>query len=79
MRAASLAGLPPALVITAEHDPLRDEGRRYAERLRAEGNPARYTDYVGMAHGFMSFPGLASAARQALAEICQELGCAFDG
>ena len=65
-----------ALVITAEHDPLRDEGRRYAERLRAEGTPARYTDYVGMAHGFMSFPGLASGARQALAEICQELTAA---
>jgi acetyl esterase/lipase len=79
LRAASLADLPPALVITAEHDPLRDEGRRYAERLRAEGTPARYTDYVGMAHGFMSFPGLASAARQALAEICQELTGAFHG
>ena len=46
--------------------------------LQAEGTPARYTDYVGMAHGFMSFPGLASAARQALAELCQELACAFD-
>ena len=77
LRAASLADLPPALVITAEHDPLRDEGRRYAERLRAEGTPARYTDYVGMTHGFMSFPGLASGARQALAEICQELAGAF--
>ena len=79
LRAPSVAGLPPALVITAEHDPLRDEGRRYAERLRAEGTPARYTDYVGMAHGFMSFPGLASAARQALAEMCQELTVAFAG
>lgn len=77
LRAASVADLPPALVITAEHDPLRDEARRYAQRLRAEGTPARYTDYVGMAHGFMSFPGLASGARQALAEMCQELADAF--
>lgn len=73
LHAASLADLPPALVITAEHDPLRDEGRRYADRLRAEGTPARYTDYAGMCHGFMSFPGLAAAARQALAEMCQEI------
>ena len=71
--ADSLADLPPALIITAEHDPLRDEGRRYAEGLRAAGTPARYTDYAGMVHGFLSYPGLASGARQALAEICQEL------
>jgi acetyl esterase len=73
LHADSLADLPPALVITAEHDPLRDEARRYADRLRAEGTPARYTDYAGMCHGFMSFPGLAAAARQALAEMCQEI------
>jgi len=68
---------PPALVITAEHDPLHDESRRYAQRLRAEGTPVRYTDDVGMVHGFMSFPGLASGARQALAEMCHELADAF--
>jgi acetyl esterase len=73
LRAPSLAELPRALVITAEHDPLRDEARRYADRLRADGTPARYTDYAGMCHGFMSFPGLAAAARQALAEMCQEI------
>jgi acetyl esterase len=77
LRAASLADLPPALVITAEHDPLREEARRYAQRLRAEGTPARYTDYVGMTHGFLSFPGLAGGARQALAEMCQELADVF--
>ena len=77
LRAASVADLPPALVITAEHDPLRDEARLYAQRLRAEGTPARYTDDVGMAHGFMSFPGLASGARQALAQMCQEFADAF--
>lgn len=71
--ADTLAGLPPALVITAEHDPLRAEGRRYAERLAADGVPVRLTDYVGMAHGFLSVPGLASGARQALGEICQVL------
>lgn len=75
--ADSLSDLPPALIITAEHDPLRDEGRRYAERLRAAGTPARYTDYAGMVHGFMSYPGLASGARQALAEISQDLRAAM--
>lgn len=75
--ADSLSDLPPALIITAEHDPLRDEGRRYAERLRAAGTPARYTDYAGMVHGFMSYPGLASGARQALAEISQDLRAAL--
>jgi acetyl esterase len=68
--AEDLSGLPPALIITAEHDPLRDEARRYAERLRAHGTPVRYSDYAGMVHGFLSYPGLASGARQALAEIC---------
>lgn len=75
--APSLAGLPPALVITAEHDPLRDEGRRYADRLADAGVDVRLTDYVGMAHGFLSVPGLASGARQALDEICQVLSAAL--
>lgn len=72
--APNFADLPPALIITAEHDPLRDSARRYAERLRADGTRARYTAYVGMTHGFLSLPGLASGARQALAEICQVIG-----
>lgn len=71
LHADSLADLPPALVITAAHDPLRDEGRRYADKLRAHGTPVRYTDYTGMTHGFMSYPGLVGGARQALAEIVQ--------
>lgn len=75
--APSLAGLPPALIITAEHDPLRAEADRYAERLAAEGVPVRLTDYVGMAHGFLSVPAVASGARQALGEICQVLSAAL--
>jgi acetyl esterase/lipase len=66
-------GLPPALIITAEHDPIRDDGRRYAEALRTAGVPVRHTDYVDAPHGFVSVPGLVPAAKQAIAEICAEI------
>ena len=52
-----------------DHDCFRDEGRQYAERLRDAGVGVRYTNYVGMPHGFLSMPRLCSAAPQALAEI----------
>ena len=52
LRTASVAGLPPACLHTAEYDPLRDEGRRYAERLTQAGIPTRYTCHPGMIHLF---------------------------
>ncbi|MEV1118001.1 alpha/beta hydrolase [Actinosynnema sp. NPDC049800] len=67
--AEDLTGLPPALVITAEHDPLRDEGERYAERLRAAGVPVIATRYAGVAHGFFAMSGVVDAAREARAEV----------
>ncbi|MGH3166502.1 MAG: alpha/beta hydrolase [Trebonia sp.] len=70
--AASLAGLPPALIQVGEHDPLRDDGTRYAAALRAAGVPVRLTEYVGVPHGFMNFPGLCRIAAQAMSEICAE-------
>jgi acetyl esterase len=64
--------LPPALIQVAEHDPLRDDGVRYAAALRAAGVPVRFTEYVGMPHGYLNFPGVCRGAPQALAELCAE-------
>jgi acetyl esterase len=55
---ADLHDLPPAFVITAECDPLRDDGEAYAEKLRKLGIASRHKRYPGMFHGFMSFPGV---------------------
>jgi acetyl esterase/lipase len=69
--AEDLSGLPPATIITAQHDSLRDDGILYAARLEAADVSVRHTDYVGMPHGFLSMPRLCRAAPQALAEIAQ--------
>ena len=62
---ADLHGLPPAFVITAECDPLRDDGEAYAEKLRGLGIRASYKRYPGMFHGFMSFSAVLPEAAEA--------------
>lgn len=68
LRAPDLSGLPAALVITAEFDPLRDEGERYAERLQQAGVPTQLARYDGMIHGFLLLSELFDEGRQAMEE-----------
>ena len=79
LRAASLAGLPSALVITAEFDPLRDEGEMYAARLRDSGVAAALVRYDGMIHGFFSMAGVLEQGKNALALAAAQLRSAFSG
>ena len=67
--ADDLSGLPPALIITAEYDTLRDEAEAYADRLRSSGVEARYSCYDGMVHGFLQMAGVVDEAQAAIDEI----------
>lgn len=63
------AALPPALVQTADLDPIRDDGSRYAAKLREAGTPAVLTNYRGVPHGFISIPGSSRSGRTHRAEM----------
>ncbi len=66
-----LSGLPPAIVITAGHDPLVDEGDEYAERLKAAGVKVKHKRYDNLAHAFTAFTFLSPGSRAACAEIAR--------
>jgi acetyl esterase len=63
--AEDLAGLPPAFVLVAEYDSLRDEGERYAERLREAGVPVTLSLLEGAIHGVFTMGGALAAGREA--------------
>lgn len=77
LRAKDLKGLPPALVITAEYDPLVDEGHAYAMRLQEAGVPTRYSCYSGTIHGFLIVPALAEDTARAVRETKEWLDSVF--
>ncbi|WP_353950044.1 alpha/beta hydrolase [Knoellia sp. S7-12] len=68
-----LVGLPPALIQTADLDPIRDDGIRYAAALRSAGVDVRHTNYLRVPHGFASFPGACAAGGQHRWELVNEL------
>jgi acetyl esterase len=73
----ALAGLPPALVITAEYDPLRDEGEAYAARLAANGVATTVTRYDGVVHGFFAMRDFVPEGKAAVDQACEALRAAL--
>jgi acetyl esterase len=77
LRADSLAGLPPTLMLAAGRDSLRDDALAYADRLEQDGVPMRLVEYADTMHAFLNFPGALSAGRHAVELIAADLRAAF--
>jgi acetyl esterase len=79
LRAASLSGLPPAYIVTAEHDPLRDEGFAYADRLRAARVPVQHRHFGSQIHGFFTMVNVLADADKAVADAGAAIRAAAAG
>tara|TARA_B100002049_G_scaffold219325_1_gene186995 strand:- start:30 stop:974 length:945 start_codon:yes stop_codon:yes gene_type:complete len=77
LQAKDLSGLPPALVVSAGYDPLRDEDIAYHEKLLAHGTESEHLHYPGMIHGFINMPGVLDVARECLDECGHRLRRVF--
>ncbi len=77
LRAGDLSGLPPATVVTAEYDPLRDEAELYAGKLAAAGVPVEIVRYDGMMHGFFTMVGALDTSREAVLDAARRLRVAL--
>jgi acetyl esterase len=75
----NLSQLPPGLIITAEYDPLRDEGEAYAKKLEEFGVPVTCTRYEGMIHGFFTFYGVVDKGNHAVNQVSEKLRSVFYG
>jgi acetyl esterase len=75
--AKDFSGLPPALIITAEFDPLRDDGKHYGDLLSAAGVPVEYSCYDGMIHGYFHYGKIIDAATASLNQVIDALKRAF--
>jgi acetyl esterase len=73
LRAEDLSNLPPAIVITAEYDPLRDEGIAYAQRLQAAGVPVTHRHHDDQFHDFFSFVNVIGAGNEAVEQVGEEI------
>jgi acetyl esterase len=76
--AKDLKGLPPATIITAEIDPLRSEGKRYADLLKEAGVPVDYKNYDGMTHEFFGMGAVVDEAKQAVQQAAKGLKTSFE-
>ena len=77
-REDELAGLAPAVIVTAEHDPLRDQGDRYAQRLADAGVRVKHLPIKGATHAFFSFTGSVQLSRDVLNQLADTVASAFD-
>jgi len=73
LRESDLSGLPPAILLTAEYDPLRDEGLEYADRLRDAGVSVTHHHYDDMIHAFFSLVNLLERGNEAVAQVGSEI------